>query len=180
MILRCSHNECFVLAKLTVYTDATYMYRCRFISSFGNNTITIDVNGTDTMCDVKYSVEQKLGIPSDSQKFRFGGRQLIDNCSLTDQKIYQESTLQLLLHLRGGMQKFRSIPTCATIFTTSSMLSPIFLLLLLFWAGSCFGFFCLVFLQSNLMKTIPQIFPRRFCQQNICKRRLNSGSFEKV
>ena len=85
------------------YTDATYMYRCRFISSFGNNTITIDVNGTDTMCDVKYSVEQKLGIPSDSQKFRFGGRQLIDNCSLTDQKIYQESTLQLLLHWSMGL-----------------------------------------------------------------------------
>jgi len=80
-----------------------------FVSSFGNNTITIDVNGSDTICDVKYSVEEKLGIPSNFQKFRFGGRQLIDLCSLNDQKIHQESTLQLFLHLRGGMHKFRSI-----------------------------------------------------------------------
>lgn len=169
MILRCSHNECFVLAKLTVYTDATYMYRCRFISSFGNNTITIDVNGTDTMCDVKYSVEQKLGIPSDSQKFRFGGRQLIDNCSLTDQKIYQESTLQLLLHLRGGMQKFRSIPTCATIFTTSSMLSPIFfVVVILSWLVFWFfllGVFAKQFNENYSPNISPTFLPAKHLQE---------------
>jgi len=118
------------------------------------------VNGSDTICDVKYSAEEKLGIPSNFQKFRFGGRQLIDHCSLTDQKIHQESTLQLFLHLRGGMHNFRSIRMYATIYAISAILWPKFCAVLSFCVYFvcllAFVFFCLLFLQNNAMKTIAQ------------------------
>ena len=90
---------------------------CRFIFSF-DKTITIDVDGTDTIREIKNSVEEKLGVPSNHQNYRFGGRQLLDDCSLNEHGIRAEATLQLVLLLRGGMfqpDKFRSSPPYATI-----------------------------------------------------------------
>ena len=73
-----------------------------FVKTLTGTTSTIDLEGVTTIADIKRKLNEKEGVPADQMRLVFAGKPLEDSRNITDYNISAESTIYMLLRLRGG------------------------------------------------------------------------------
>ena len=74
-----------------------------FLKTLRGKTVTLNFEPGDTIYSLKEKIEEKEGIPVKEQRLVFNNQELANGLTVADYKIQLDSTVHLLLSLKGGM-----------------------------------------------------------------------------
>lgn len=75
-----------------------------FVKTLSGKTISVECEPDESIESLKEKIMAKEGVPPDQQRIIFGGKQLDAQKNLSDYDIDDDSTLHLVLRLRGGLR----------------------------------------------------------------------------